>query len=238
MSKFRNRIRDIGRAAGGMGFTAMSHRERTRYALVVAYVQSMDDAEAAVRNGASALVVDEGAPIADITARVDVPVGVRMEDAGQDEVAAAAKAGADFFIFDDARTHASALTNPDIGRVLILGADRQEDRLRAVAAIDLDALLVDADPTPITVREQIELRRVAALTGAPILINSPQAPDTSALAAWRDAGAPLVLVPFAATERAVAAAHEVPPPPRRQRGGEMPMLGAPPVPQDDEDDDE
>src|SRR5690606_2499050 len=115
--------------------------------------------------------------------------------------------GADFFLFDDGRTHASALTVDDMGAVLLLGADQDEQRLRAVAAIDLDAVLVEADADTITVREQIELRRVAALTGAPILLRSIGQPDAAILEAWRDAGAPAVLVPAADVAATLEAAR-------------------------------
>src|SRR5690606_4491586 len=85
------------------------------------------------------------------------------------------------------------LTVDDIGCVLLLGADQDEQRLRSVAAIDLDAVLVEAEADLITVREQIELRRVAGLTGAPILLRSIGRPDAAILEAWRDAGAPALL---------------------------------------------
>ena len=221
MSKFRTRIRDIGRAPGGMGFAAIARAERPRHVIVVAEATSADEANAAVEAGADAVVftgaVPSGAP-------ARIPLGVRLEEATRDEVKAAREAGADFFLFDDGRTHANALTVEEIGAVLLLGADQDEQRLRTVAAIDLDAVLVEAEADLITVREQIELRRVAAFTGAPILLKSIGRPDAGILEAWRDAGAPAVLVPAADVAATLEAARAVPAP-RRATERRLPILG-------------
>ncbi len=221
MSKFRTRIRDVGRAPGGMGFAAIARAERPRYVLVVAEVSSAADATAAAEAGADAVVLTAGVP-AGLSLRI--PLGVRIEDATRSEVAAAHEAGADFFLFDDGRTHAAALTVDGMGAVLLLGADQDEQRLRTVAAIDLDAVLVEAEADVITVREQIELRRVAAFVGAPLLIRSAGRPDAAVLEAWRDAGAPAVLVPAADVVATLEAAAQVPAP-KRVDERRLPMLG-------------
>lgn len=238
MSKFRTRIRDIGRAPGGMGFSAIARQERPRYVLVVAEANSAEEAHAAVQAGADAVIL-ASATITGVS--VKVPVGVRIEDATRAEVDAARERGADFFLFDDGRTHASALTAEEMGAVLLLGADQDEQRLRSVAAIDLDAILVEADADVITVREQIELRRVAALCGASLLVRSNGQPDAAILEAWRDAGAPAVLVPAAQVAATLEAAQAVPAPRRGER--RLPVLGGPATEahhdhdHDDEDDD-
>lgn len=226
MSKFRTRIRDIGRAPGGMGFTAIARQERPRYVIVVAEAGSVEDARAAAEAGADAIIVPGIPSGLAQDSSIRVPVGVRFEDATRDEVAAAHEAGADFFVFDDGRTHAAALTVEEMGSVLLLGADQDEQRLRSVAAIDLDAVLVEAEADLITVREQIELRRVAALTGAPILLRSVGRPDAAILEAWRDAGAPAVLVPAADVAATLEAARAVPAP-RRSMERRLPILGGP-----------
>lgn len=221
MSKFRTRIRDIGHAPGGMGFSAIARQERPRHVIVVAEATSAAEATAAAEAGADAVVMVGSMPAG---LSVKVPVGVRIEDATRAEVAAAREAGADFFLFDDGRSHAASLTVDDIGAVLLLGADQDEQRLRSVAAIDLDAVLVETDADLITVREQIELRRVAGLTGAPLLLRSLGRPDTAMLEAWRDAGAPAVLVPAADTAATLEAARAVPAP-RRSTERRLAILG-------------
>lgn len=223
MSKFRTRIRDIGRAPGGMGFAAIARQERPRHVIVVAEAASADEANRAAEAGADAVIVTGGVP-AGLSLRI--PLGVRLEDATRDEVNAAHEAGADFFLFDDGRTHAAALTVEEMGSVLILGADQDEQRLRAVSAIDLDAVLVEAEADLITVREQIEIRRVAALIGAPVLLKAIGRPDAAILEAWRDAGAPAVLVPAGDVAATLEAASAVPAP-RRLTERRLPILGGP-----------
>ena len=49
MSKFRTRIRDIGRAPGGMGFAAIARAERPRHVIVVAEAASADEEEVVLR---------------------------------------------------------------------------------------------------------------------------------------------------------------------------------------------
>lgn len=230
MSKLRTRIQQIGRSGGGIGFAALAHREQPRHVLVLAHVASVEEAEQAASAGVDAIVVSGGASaVRDLAERVQTPLGVHLPDATREEVDAVHEAGADFFLFEDARTHAAALTHERMGKVLILGPDQQEDRLRSVAAIDLDALLVEVSPGAITVRDQIELRRVASLTGATLLVQCHEQPDAAALEAWRDAGAPAVLVPGSVVAQTMEAAAAVPPRRRPPRGDEVPMLGAPPA---------
>ncbi|MDA0815295.1 MAG: hypothetical protein O2924_01820 [Chloroflexi bacterium] len=221
MSKFRTRLRDVGRAPGGMGFAAIARAERPRHLVVIGEASTADEAVAAADAGADAVILTGGIP-AGLTLRV--PFGVRLDDATHDEVTAARDAGADFFLFDDGHSHASALRVEEIGAVLLLGADQDEQRLRSVAPIDLDAMVVEAEADIVTVREQLELRRVASLTGATIVIRSIGRPNASILEAWRDAGAPAVLVPAAEVSSTLEAAGQVPAP-RRNDERRLPVLG-------------
>ncbi len=221
MSKFRTRLRDVGRAPGGMGFAAIARAERPRHVVVIGEAATADEASAAADAGADAVILTGSIPTG---LALRVPFGVRLEDATHDEVSAARAAGADFFLFDDGRSHASALRVEEIGAVLLLGADQDEQRLRSVAPIDLDAMLVEAEADVITVREQIELRRVASITGATIVIRSTGRPNASILEAWRDAGAPAVVVPAADVGTTLEAAGQVPAP-RRSDERRLPLLG-------------
>jgi len=218
---------------GGFGFAVLARTERPRHVLVVAEATSGDEASAAAEAGADAVILAGTIPAG---FSLSVPFGVRLEAATRDEVAAAQDAGADFFVFDDGRTHAAALTVENMGSVLLLGADQDEQRLRSVSAIDLDAVLVEAEADLITVREQVELRRVAALTGASVLLKSIGRPDAAILEAWRDAGAPAVLVAAGDVASVLAAAREVPAP-RRTTDRRLPVLGGPVREADDHDHD-
>ena len=225
MSKFRTRMRGVGRTPAGFASAA---RPTSRHILVVAEAADAAAAAAAVEAGVDAVLLRRADALGGTLGKG--VAGLWLEDADADAVNQARQAGADFFVFEDGRAAASALTPTDIGRVLILGPDQDAERLRSVAAIDLDAVVVEAMPGPLTVRDQLALRRVAMLTGAPLLIAAGGEPDTASLAAWRDAGALAVLVTgdAAALHRAVAAADAVPAPARRdQHEGGTALIGAP-----------
>ena len=242
MSKFRNRIRDIGRAPAGFGFGAVMSQRSTRHMLVVAEVEDAAAATAAAEAGVDAVVLRGSASALEgLKLANNALIGVWLEDATGTEVSAAQQAGADFFLFDDGRAHASSLTPTDIGRILLLGPDQETERLRSVAALELDAVVVTGEVGATTVRDQLTLRRVAGMTGASLLVAANAVPDTETLAAWRDAGAPAVLVSGSASDirAAVQAADAVPAAKRRDERA-SPIIGATRSTShdhDDEDDD-
>lgn len=239
MSKFRTRLRDLGRA-GGIGFGVMARQPESRHVLVLAEVEGAQAATDAAAAGVDAVVL-RGSPSLLVGLDLGATLaGVWLADATGAEAEAAREAGADFFLFDDGRAHASSLVPEDIGRVLLLGPDQETERLRSVSALDLDAVVVTGEVGSITVRDQLVLRRVAGLVGAPLLVASSAAPDAAALEAWRDAGAPAVLVTGdAATLRGVVQAAGAVPARRRRNDGVSPIISTPPVhhSHDDEDDD-
>ncbi len=228
MSKFRQLIRDTGKAPAGFGFAALSKATKTRHILVLAEAADAAAAKAAAEAGVDAIVsTGTAGDIGTVAAAAGRPTAVWLEDADRDSVQAARDSGADFFVFDDGRAHASSMAVDEIGRVLVLGADHDEQRLRSIAGIDLDAVLVTGDPNALMVRDLLALRRVAGYVGAPLLVASEQVPSAAALEAWRDAGAAAVLVRGDATVlRAVVEAAEAVPAPRKRRNeGVTPSLG-------------
>ena len=247
MSKLRRRLRNLGRSTNsGIGFSATRNAAPARQVLVVADVTSGDSA-AAVAAGADVLLVAPEHVAAAVAAAGDRPVGVRLDAATAETVSAAVAAGADFFVFDDSRTAATALlpapesdrrTEP--GRILRLEADPTDERLRSITALALDAMLVEGIDAAMTVREQLALRRTAELASAPIMAVAAAAPTSDALQVWRDAGARLVLVPGDAdTVRATAAAAAQVPAPRRSRDDrDTPLIPAFAGHHHDDEDDE
>lgn len=230
MSKFRQLIRDTGKTPAGFGFAALSRKAKARHILVVAEASDAAGAMAAGEASADAVVfTGNSSEVAAAVKAAGRPLGVWLLDADRASVQAAREAGADFFVFDDGRAHASSMTVDEVGRVLVLGADQDEHRLRAIAAIDLDALLVTGDPAALSVRDLLGLRRVAVYAGAPLLVASEQVPGIDALEAWRDAGAAAVLVRGGegVVRDVVAAAESVPAPRKRRGDGVMTSIGLP-----------
>ena len=189
-------------------------------------------ARSAVEAGAAALLYT--GPPADVAGVVAAagsrPVGCRLDAASGAEAAALAEAGVDFLVFDDGRAEAAALRPPELGRVLLLTGDEDEERLRTLAALAPDAAIV-APPTDATEGGRISARALATLLRRAELLHAPLAIEAGALDAdtlevWRDAAAPIVVVTAERVAEAVAAASDVPPPHERLRDRPSALLPA------------
>lgn len=253
MSKLRDLVRKAGRARPqAIGFAGTTQATGTRAVVVVALVADADEARAAVEAEAAALLYT-GAPdgvAAVIEAAGSRPVGCRLDAATGAEAAALAEAGVDFLVLDDARAEAAALRPPELGAVLLLAGDEDEERLRSLAVLEPEAALV-APPTDTTeggrvsARAVTMLRRRAELLHAPLAIEAGTL-DADTLEAWRDAAAPIVVVAARRVAEAVAAASDVSPPrdadrPRERPGALSPAVAASraePREHDHDDDDE
>jgi hypothetical protein len=241
MSKLRDRLRETGRKRRArLGFAIGASDEGPAHVLVVAEVADAAGASSAVEAGARSLLYSgspEGAA-AVIEAAGDVPVGCRVEAATAEQTAALAAASADFFLFDDDRTTASALLERGLGRVLLLDGEPDEERLRMLAPLDLDAILLAAPLETTTVRDQLRLRRIVGLARAPVIIPTSGAAPSSTLEVWRDAGAPAILVPADQSDSLpslLEAAREVRGPRERDEERPDPLLPTPTSASDDDD---
>ena len=138
------------------------------------------------------------------------------------------------------RASADSLLERQLGHVLQLDGDPDEERLRMLAPLDLDAILLPAAAETLTVRDQLRLRRVVELARAPLVLPTASAAPPSMLEVWRDAGAAGVLVPAGPRDllaAIVAAANELPPPRERNDERPDPLVPAAAASVDDGDDD-
>ena len=228
MSKLRDRIRRTFQSrAAPLGFAPRDRgADAHRYLLVMAEVAGPGEAAAAAAAGADALLRRGGADgfAAFAAAAGGLPAGARVEAARAADADALIEAGADFLVFDDARTEAAALFREELGHVgLLADAEAGDDDLRLLQPLDLDALLIPAREGPLRVRDQLRVRRIAELARKPLIapVDADAAAET--LRVWRDAGAPVVLASGAdadALARLAAAARAVPAP--RARSTERP----------------
>src|SRR5690606_37143370 len=184
-------------------------------------------ASAAIEAGADILLATQPSVVeAAVKAAGRHPVGARLESGSAADARAAVEAGADFLVFDDSQTEARALAGHDAGRVLLLDDQRSEERLRSLGGLGLDAIVIGAVSAEMTVRDQLGLRRIVELTGAPLIAEVSGGADETAMETWRDAGAPLVLVSGGAeaVRSAVEAAGRVPAPRKPRSSGAMPLV--------------
>ncbi len=190
MSKLADRIKRASRVeAGPMGFGVAAER-RASPTLLCLLRLDRDQAKKAGDGGADAVILAglEAAKLGDVLKALgDLPVGLLLDDAQRQTVAAARAAGADFVLLDE-ESAAEAVLEEKVGFVLRVAAGAGDTELRALAGLPLDALEIAPVEEPFTVRRLMELRRLALLSQTPLLVEV--APDTAAsrLEALRDAG--------------------------------------------------
>lgn len=217
MSSFRTRLRQTAQPsrARQIGFGTRTGNEPSPQLLVVAIVEDASAVPALIEAGAGALISTSLDSLdALVKAAGDLPVGVRIDAASVADTARAQEAGVDFIAFNDAETEAEAFLEHEPGRVLLIESAVEEDRLRLIAGMRLDAIIVAPPAQPLMIRDQLALRRIADVAGAPLIAPSGEAPSTASLHAWRNAGTLAVLVPgdAAVVAATVAAAMAVPAP--------------------------
>ena len=172
MSKFSERIRKAQRfQPQPLGFvTARSAAQATMVLAALA-----PDAAAAAelaRRGADVVIV--GTP--DAPARPEPPgdigqaiAGAWVAGSGDDEAKRLREAGYDFVVFDPDRASAAALLDDSVGYVLRLPDDLSDLEVRALEGFRLDAIDIGMLGGPLTVRRQIDLRRLHTLTRKPLM---------------------------------------------------------------------
>ncbi len=246
MSKLRERIRESGqRRARSFGFIRREDSPAIPQLLVMAEVSDVAGASAAIDAGARALLFsgDRAVLREIVNASRGTPVGARVDAATRDDAKALLEAGADFFVFDAAQTVAEALLERKLGRVVVAPASAADDDLKRYGALDLDAVLVGDPGASLSVHGQLEMRRLAEFTRAPLAVLVSNAVPAPSLEVWRNGGASVVLVPAAASGSLAAiieATNAVPPPPEpAQDERATPLIPRPrPHEHDDEDDDD
>jgi hypothetical protein len=198
MSKLTDRIRRATRVeAAPLGFAAAAARTRTPTQLLgVLVVADAANAIAAARDAGADFYLVKGA--AQPGGVPDVPegvsVGVWPADFGTEGIEAAKSAGADFVVIDLDHTPASVLLDDSVGHVLLAPGDLEDTLLRAVEALPIDAVLLSDGPGNLTIRRQLELRRLHGLTQKPLLMVAPPTLSEQELLALRDIGVVGVVV--------------------------------------------
>ena len=245
MSKLRERIRESGqRRTRSFGFVRREDGPAIPQLLVMAEVADAAAAAAALEGGARALLfTGDRAQLAELVAASNgTPVGARIDAATRDDTKALLEAGADFLVFDAAQTVAEALLERKLGRVVVAPASAADDDLKRYGALDLDAVLVGDPGASLSVHGQLEMRRLAEYTRAPLAVLVNAAVPSAGLEVWRNGGASLVVLSGAASgalKEIVEAVTAVPPPPEPEtQDRATPLVPQQAAHQHDDDDDD
>jgi hypothetical protein len=224
MSKLSERMRRAARAESrpvGLVVTATAPQPTM---LVVAEASAKDAAKAAEDADAVLLSEDAGADAVKAAAAGGVPIGVRLPKGDRAQVATLREAGADFFVLSEDAA-ASALMEEEVSYILEVAGEPTDTDLRALEALQLEAILAPPVDAALTIRRSVGLRRFVAFARKPLML--PVAAEIAApdLEALRELNVILLLAraDAAATVREKVAAL----PPRRQRRGDGGNVGVP-----------
>lgn len=199
MSKLSDRIRKTNHTEPApMGFAPIA-RTSSPTMLTLVRLAAGDAAKAAdaAAKGADGVIVDglEPKKLKGQDGKANgVVFGVRLQKAERNIVLSLKEAGADFAVVDIASAAADALLEENIGYVLLVPAEADDTRLRLIADLGVDALLVQAPAQPVTVEGMLELRRIAALSRTPLLADVPADADATLLQILRDSGVAGVVI--------------------------------------------
>ncbi|HZP56445.1 MAG TPA: hypothetical protein VFC53_02685 [Dehalococcoidia bacterium] len=244
MSKLADRIRKVTRLAPQpIGFVrSQASAEPTM--VLVAFARDAAEAADCARRGADAVVIGTGDAPATPETRAAAGEAIRgawIAGAGDDDAKRFREAGYDFVVFDPDRAAATALLDEEIGYVLRLPADLTDVEARALEGFRLDLLDVGRIEGALTVRRQIDLQRLHALTRKPLLAHVAPGITNAALQALRDTNVAAIGADSAdAVEALRKAIDALPPRARRKDESERPLAFVPRAAAgggEDEDDD-
>ena len=125
-----------------------------------------------------------------VSAAEDRPCGLLTPQPGREEVAQLRQAGLDFVVL---APEASAATLQDqVLAVLLHVNDEITDiQLRTTDSLPVDAIYLEPDGAPLTIRRQMELQRISGLARKPLLLQVRPDTEQQDLLCLRDAGVAL-----------------------------------------------
>jgi hypothetical protein len=215
-----------------LGFGVTAHRPRATMLLLARVAGDASSLPGHLSKGAAdALLVE-----AEVAGRLakelrdlgDLPWGALVPAAAGGGIEALREAGADFLVFDPARSEASVLLEEGMDLVAVADPEASDTDLRLLESLPLAALLAPAPSLPLTVGGRLALQRLSALSRLPLLIPVPAGADGALLRLLRDAGAAAVVVDGATGADALAALREaiekLPPRARRREERLEPLV--------------
>ena len=236
----------IGRAqrrevSGGMGFAA-AKREQPKAMVLAAMVADEKGSKAALDAGADCVLVeaDDAAAAAAVIGKLPKnAAGAALTTLDEAGASALHDAGCDFVVSTLEGTSSAAVDTDRMGQLVAVSSEISDTTLRTLNPLGFDALFVEGKPNAPTLAAQLELVRLASLSGLPLAVNVAANASMVELRALRDSGAVVAVAPSGATASEIASLAEalraVPAPRRQSRGGDIALVPATAAPAEHED---
>ncbi len=235
MSKLADKIRKAARLdAQPLGFvTARAAKEATM--LLGGVAADAHAAAGLAAHGADFVILTKAAAVDGASDGAAI-IGAVIE--GDADAKSYKDGGFDFVVFDPDKTSSTAVLEEEIGYVMIVPKDASDTDLRSIEAFQLDAIHVGEIKGTLTVRRQIELRRLFGLTRKPLLAVVPADISVPMLQALRDTNVIAVAVEGAPSIERLRKTIDALPPRARRKDEERPTPLVPRSPVAAEEEDE
>jgi hypothetical protein len=225
LSKLSDKIRKVTRLQSlALGFgSARNAVEPTM--VLAATARDPQAADELVRRGADVVIVDatRGAPGTGAIKNGAV-VGARIAGRADNEAKSYKDAGYDFVVFGPDDAAATALLEENIGYVMAAPADMSDTEWRTLEAFQLDAIDIGAIDGTMTVRRQIDLRRIFGMSRKPLMATVSADISVAALQVLRDTNVVVVVAAdAAAVEKLRKTIDGLPPRSRRKDMDDRPL---------------
>lgn len=213
MSQLKKMIARLGRPQNsGIGFGPVN-REKPKALLLAALAPDAGAARGLLNAGADVAIacatdsqgvrsVIEGLSGGKATAGAWVSA---IDAAGAE---ALRSAGCDFVISTIEGTAAAAVDPDRMGVVVAVEGGLDDSTLRAMAPLGLDGLFVERSPGNMNLAAQLELVRLATLSGTPLLVTASAAITVDELRVLRDSGVAAIVLPENVTPADITAVTE------------------------------
>ncbi|MDP9237865.1 MAG: hypothetical protein M3P30_10820 [Chloroflexota bacterium] len=225
MSKLSDKIRKVTRLQSlAMGFGSMRNAVEPTMVLA-ALARDAQAAEEMGRRGADVVIVEaNGAAPGPGIAKDGAVVGARIAGRTDNEAKSYKDAGYDFVVFNPDEAAATALLEENIGYVMAAPADLSDTEWRTLEAFQLDAIDIGAIDGAMTVRRQIDLRRILGMARKPLMATVSGDISVAALQTLRDTNIVVVIAADgAAVEKLRKTIDALPPRSRRKDLDDRPL---------------
>lgn len=225
MSKLAEKIRNASRSEPQpLGFGAAKVTAVPTMVLAGAAADAAGASELAKR-GADVVIVGAATSPAGAGSGKDVAgaiAGARVAGKTANEATAYREGGYDFVVFDPNAASATALQDEKIGYVLTFPPDLTDNEIRTLESFQLDAIDIGTLSGPLTVRKQIDLRRIFAMTRKPLMAAVDAAITVAELQALRDTNVLVVVVEGAENVERLRKTIDALPPRSRRKDDDRP----------------
>lgn len=225
MSKLAEKIRSAARSEPQpLGFGAAKASAVATMVLAGA-ARDVGAASEMARRGADVVIVGSAKSAAKPDSGKDVAgaiAGARITATVVNEAVQYREGGYDFVVFDPNAASATALLDENVGYVLTLPDNLSDNEIRTLESFQLDAIDVGALPGSLTVRRQIDLRRIFALTRKPLMASVDGAISVAELQALRDTNVLVVVAEGADNVEKLRKTIQALPPRSRRKDDERP----------------